>query len=95
MSHTWVVGNKSYQVPSETGDLRKSLSETLPSKLLDNVIERAKSDPDLWVVRAVVGASLPMPMTFELLSKYLADTGKGTYSEEELEKLFVQQMSKV
>ena len=82
--------------PSEgVSKIRRVLREEVSSENLGELLKKCAERADLWVLRGVLGADLPSPMTFQMLKNYAKETGKGDYSLQDLQRLFLEQVEKV
>ena len=84
-----------YRAPPQTKDLELVLDTLVDEETRKKVLESLKNRPDLWVARAVLGVGLPTPMTFEMLSEYLLETGHGRHTPEVLQEMFSSQLQDV
>ena len=95
MSYWMTLTGGEYRAPPQTKDLELVLDTLVDAETRTTVLEAVKNRTDLWVVRAVLGVDLPTPMTFEMLSEYLLETGHGRHTPEVLQDMFSQQIQEV
>ncbi len=95
MKERVLVDNKRNAPSKGVSSIRRVLREEIDSEKLGEILKKCAERTDLWVLRGVLGADLPSPMTFEMLKNYAKETGKGDYSLQDLQKLFLEQVDKV
>ena len=73
----------------------RSAIDSLDPEYLHYLRGRASSEEGLWLLRALLGVELPGPMDFSMLISYARSTGRGEFSQQDLEKIFHEQMGRV